>query len=103
MKTTQPTLDFDGDTFDPVQDLARLNAQTLRVWSALQTDQWLTLRELETLTGDPQASISARLRDLRKRRFGSHIVLRRRRDDGRRGIHEYKLDRRTHIDDVTPA
>jgi hypothetical protein len=35
-----------------------------------------SLAELSELTGDPQASISARIRDLRKEEFGSHVVLR---------------------------
>ena len=33
-------------------------------------------------TGDPEASVSARLRDLRKKRFGSHIITRRYVSDG---------------------
>jgi len=40
--------------------------------------RWHTLREISGQTGDPEASISARLRDLRKRKFGGHSVLRQR-------------------------
>ena len=37
-----------------------------RVWAALREGQWWTLEELARRTGDPEASISARIRDLRK-------------------------------------
>jgi hypothetical protein len=40
--------------------------------------EWHTLSELHILTGDPEASVSARLRDLRKKKFGGYDVLRRR-------------------------
>ena len=80
--TTQLTLDGarDGRTFDEVLDKHRLNAQMRRVAVAMLRDgRWQSLHELQLATGDPQASISARLRDLRKPRFGSHTVERRRR------------------------
>ena len=35
-----------------------------------------TLAEISAATGDPQASVSARLRDLRKEKFGGYIVTR---------------------------
>lgn len=40
---------------------------------------WLTLQEIETETGYSTASISAQLRHLRKKQFGSNIVEKRRR------------------------
>jgi hypothetical protein len=43
---------------------------------------WRTLREIEVALGFPQASISARLRDLRKPSFGGFVVKRRRRSSG---------------------
>ncbi len=42
-------------------------------------DQWLTLAEISQALGYPEASISARLRDFRKKKFGSYHVSRRRR------------------------
>jgi hypothetical protein len=54
--------------------------------------QWRTLAEIEEITEDPQASISARLRDLRKERFGEHEVARRRRGSGQRGLFEYRIE-----------
>lgn len=75
--TEQPSLldwtppmppDIRGDTFDPDRDGARLNAQQKRVWLAMRDGQWRTLADIAQLTQDPEASVSARLRDLR--RFG---------------------------------
>lgn len=75
--------DRDGETYEKSKDYARLNAQHLRVYEAMKDERWMTLRGIADLTGDPEASISARLRDFRKPRFGGHIVLRDRDDGGR--------------------
>ena len=83
---------FDGETYDPELDQARLSGQVLRVWEVMQDHHWRTLGEIEMIIGDPQASISARLRDLRKKRFGEHEVERRRRGEGKRGLFEYRVD-----------
>jgi hypothetical protein len=53
--------------------------------------EWLTLAELEGFTGHPQASISARLRDFRRPKFGGHTVERRRRGGPSSGTYEYRL------------
>lgn len=82
---------FDGETYDPMLDRDRLAKQLGRVFDALRAHQWLTLRELSGITRDPESSISARIRDLRKERFGGHTILRRRRDVPARGIFEYRL------------
>jgi len=82
--------DHDGATYDPEQDHVRLNAQTLRVWTVLQSGQWLTLAEIRQATGDPEASISARLRDLRKAKFGAHVV-ERQRVESERGLYMYRV------------
>jgi hypothetical protein len=87
----QQPLNFDGDTYDPAADRARLTGQALRVYEAIKDSQWRTLAEIEDLTRDAQASISARLRDFRKRRFGSHTVNRRHRGEAERGLYEYQL------------
>jgi len=44
----------------------------------VNSGQWHTLAEIERSTGFPQASISARLRDLRKEKFGGFNVERKR-------------------------
>lgn len=87
------TQSFDGLTFDTLLDLSRLNAQARRVADVMLDGQWRTLREVSTATGDPEASVSARLRDLRKPQNGRHEVKRRRRAslDATDGVWEYRL------------
>jgi hypothetical protein len=83
--------DFDGSTYDPEFDRERLNRQYDRVFAAMQDGRWHTLSQLHARTGDPEASISARLRDMRKPRFGEHIVDEERVGDPKSGIHAYRL------------
>lgn len=83
--------DFDGETYEPEFDHERLGAQALRVWGLMRDGTWRTLAEIEAACGDPQASISARLRDFRKHDFGDHTVERRRRGEGRCGLFEYRV------------
>jgi len=64
----------DGATYNPDRDYARLNAQHLRVYEAMKHGEWRTLFAMSMETGDPEASVSARLRDFRKPRFGGHTV-----------------------------
>jgi hypothetical protein len=82
---------FDGVTYEPEPDHDRLASQVARVFDLMKDGRWRTLGEIESVTGDPQASVSARLRDLRKDRFGGHEVQRRRRGLPRRGLFEYRL------------
>lgn len=81
-------LDFDGETFDPVQDRIRLNRQSRNVFNLMKDEKWRTLTELSETLRAPTTSISARLRDMRKKRFGSHTVNRRRVHGG---VFEYQL------------
>jgi hypothetical protein len=66
-----------GETYDPAEDYERLNRQADAVFRLMQDGRWRSLAEIAAVTGHPPASISARLRDFRKRRFGGHIVERR--------------------------
>lgn len=52
--------------------------------------KWRTLNEIATLTDDPPASVSAQLRHLRKPRFGSYRV-ERRRSFIDSGLYEYRV------------
>lgn len=54
-----------GSTFDQDRDGARLQGQCLRVYQCMADGKPRTLRQIEIETGDPQASVSARLRQLR--------------------------------------
>lgn len=62
--------DRDGTTYEHDVDYQRLNDQMRRVFDAICDRQWHSLSELSATTGDPEASVSARLRDLRKVKFG---------------------------------
>lgn len=72
----------DGVTFDPERDFGRLANQHRAVWNAMRDGRWRTLAEIAAETGSPEASVSARLRDFRKERFGGQRVERRRRTAG---------------------
>ena len=84
---------FDGPDYDPKYDLIRLRGQMSRIWHLMIDGQWRTLSEIEAATHDPQASISAQLRHLRKPRFGSYVVDKRPRGERERGLFEYRLTR----------
>jgi len=79
---------FDGETYEPREDHARLTSQLERVKAAMSDRQWWTLEQLVTRCGGTTASVSARVRDLRKAKFGEFTVARRRVDGG---LFEYSL------------
>jgi hypothetical protein len=81
----------DGVTYEASRDGIRLNRQARVVAGVMKDGLWRSLREIADQTGQPEASVSARLRDLRKARFGGSTVERRRRDRPERGIFEYRL------------
>lgn len=82
---------FDGKTFNPYLDGARLTAQLGRIFAYVSDGHWHTLHDISLKTGDPEASVSARLRDFRKARFGGWHVQRRRASPGEWGLHEYRV------------
>ena len=88
-----PVAHFDGETYESNHDFKRLTGQNLGVFRCMKDGSWRTLSEIEEVLGDghSQAGISARLRDLRKEKFGSHTVDRRRRGNASKGLHEYRL------------
>jgi hypothetical protein len=54
---------FDGETYDEALDEDRLKTQLARVRALMWDQRWRTLDDISRATGDPQASVSARLRD----------------------------------------
>lgn len=82
---------FNGSDYIPEFDKERLTGQIKRVYACMSDGVWRTLGEIEEVTGDPQASISAQLRHLRKSRFGGHEVGKRRRGEAEIGLWEYQL------------
>jgi hypothetical protein len=81
---------FDGPAYDPAIDQARLTKQLGRIFALMTDGAWRTLDEIAAATGDPATSVSAQLRHLRRRRFGSHVVEKRRRQPAG-GTWEYRL------------
>jgi len=79
---------FDGETIEPARDHDRLRAQLHRVLNAISDHEWLTLHQISAITGDPEASVSARLRDLRKDKFGGYTI---ERQYAGEGLWEYRL------------
>lgn len=84
---------FDGMTFDEALDGPRLSRQLDRVMRLMTDGEWRTLRQIADAIADvtgraSEAGVSARLRDLRKPKFGHHTVERRRVIGG---LHEYRL------------
>lgn len=79
---------FDGETIVPERDNPRLSDQMEDILKVVLDGNWYTLSELHTITGHPEASISARLRDLRKKKWGNWTVERRYIQNG---LHAYRL------------
>jgi hypothetical protein len=82
---------FAGTTYVASLDRDRLSEQLLRVIDAMADGQWKTLRQISNITDDPEASISARLRDIRKLCGPDAMESRRRPSAGARsGTWEYR-------------
>jgi hypothetical protein len=79
---------FKGADYQEARDYQRLENQLGRIWRLMVDGQWRSFAEIAAATGDPENSISAQLRHLRKREFGSHTV--ERRHEGR-GFYRYRL------------
>jgi len=79
---------FDGETIIPDEDNPRLGRQIERVFKAIKDGAWNSLASISKRTDSPESSVSARLRDLRKFKFGSHTIERKRHETG---LHLYRL------------
>ena len=79
---------FNGADYVPERDWDRLTTQIGRVFNCMKDKRWRTLKEIAESTGDPEASISAQLRHLRKDRFGGHAVNRKHMGSG---LYRYQL------------
>lgn len=84
-------LRFNGPAYVPEHDQARLSVQYHRIFGLMKDAQWRTLSTIANVTGDPQASISAQLRHMRKERFGSHTVEKKRVGTQNHGLFAYRL------------
>lgn len=70
-------------------DEQRLVGQMKRVYDCMKDGQWRTLKQIAEITSAPEASVSAQLRNLRKPRFGGHVV---ERQNLGGGLYEYRLN-----------
>jgi len=59
------------------------------IWRMMSTGEWYTLSEIHEYTRAPEASISARLRDFRKPKYGNFSVDKQ--YDEQRGCWQYRL------------
>lgn len=84
-----PAERFDGPDVTP-EDAARLSRQLARVRELMLDGAWRRLPEIAEVCEGREQSASARLRDLRKERFGGYTVDRRR-VEGLRGVFEYRV------------
>jgi hypothetical protein len=86
----QAEIDFDGATYDVSLDSQRLGTQLSDVRNVMCDGIWRTLDEIISAIGrGTQTGISARLRDLRKPKFGGWTVESRRRTPN--GLWEYRI------------
>jgi len=85
---------FDGADYQPDRDDKRLTGQLYRVFEATRDGRWRTLDQIVARIAnlfeveDPEPSISAQLRHLRKERFGGHTVNKRHVGNG---LYEYQV------------
>jgi len=82
---------FNGSDYKPELDDVRLTGQIERVFRCMKDGEWRGLRLIADITGDPEASVSAQLRHLRKERFGNHTVEKKRYGEAKNGYFKYRL------------
>lgn len=84
----QTEFKFDGSDYLPKRDDVRLTKQSDKIFNLMRDGVYRTLEQISQLTKEPQASVSAQLRHLRKPKFGSHTINKRYRGEG---LFEYQL------------
>jgi hypothetical protein len=68
-----------------------LTSQLAKVYRLMRDGRWRTLGDIRGIVGGSEAGVSARLRDLRKKRFGGFTVERQRCPDG---LWEYRMEKK---------
>lgn len=82
---------FNGPEYQEEFDFDRLSNQHNRIKLLMLDGMWRTIGQISLATSDPESSVSAQLRHLRKERFGSYTVERRSTGDRSRGLFEYRV------------
>ena len=99
METRVSEQKFSGSDYDQERDSERLSTQMERVRIALSPGHWLTVRQIADRIGDPENSIQAQLRNLRKKCNGGYIV--EKEICGNGSLYQYRMRERT-ADDPPP-
>ena len=80
------------------KDESRLKNQSKAIFDLMKDGVFRTLAEISGILKNqfpdnnfPESSVSAQLRHFRKDEFGKHTLIRRRREHGHSGTHEYQL------------
>lgn len=85
--------DFDGATYAPEQDQERLTNQQAQIRQLMLDGVWRTPEEVaQTLGLRLTSGTTARIRDLRKPRWGGYNVESRRRGAASDGLWEYRVN-----------
>jgi len=93
MKTdVKESPDFDGHDYQSELDKVRLTGQMKRVYDLMKDGRRRNLAQIAARTGDPEGSISAQLRNLRKIRFGGHDVRKERVGNPMSGMYVYWIE-----------
>lgn len=87
-----------GADFDESKDGERLRTQMGRVFALMRDGQWRTLATISNVTGAPESSASAQLRNLRK--LGFTVERRRASRNADSGLFEYRLIPQEHNQDA---
>jgi allophanate hydrolase subunit 1 len=80
---------YNGPEYRADRDNVRLAGQMARIYDCISDGHWRTITEISSITGDPENSVAAQLRHLRKERFGAHNIERRSRYGQ---LYEYRLN-----------
>ena len=84
-------MDFDGSTYQSKYDHKRLHCLLDRVKELMSDGKYRTLAEIKSIVGGSEGGVGARLRDLRKAKFGAYVLNTRRRGNPYDGLWEYQL------------
>ena len=79
---------FNGSDYMPKRDNERLKGQIKRIHALMIDGLPRTLSQIASVTGDPEASVSAQLRNLKKERFGGYRL---EKDYKGNGLFAYRL------------
>ena len=82
-------MNFDGETYDEELDGERMTTQLELVREIMSDQGWHRILEVANRVDCSESGAAARIRDLRKEKFGSWEIVRRRVAHGN-GLHEYR-------------